>query len=102
MKKLVYFIPAIIATVFYLFLSFVSGFGAIHWGAWVCVASLFLSGVLMSSHKWWGCLFGVVVGGILIYMGTQYTGQIINEMPIGIIVSVFYGIIGFYIYKKKN
>lgn len=81
MKKLGYFVPSIIAMILYLFLAFTSGLGAIHWGAWICVALLFLSGVFTSNHKWWGCLFGVTVGGILISMGTQYTGQILNEIP---------------------
>ncbi len=38
----------------------------------------------------------------LIYMGTQETGQIINEMPIGIIVFIFYIICGSFIFYKNK
>jgi hypothetical protein len=35
-------------------------------------------------------------------MGTQETGQIINEMPIGIIVFIFYIICGSFIFYKNK
>ncbi|MGK0466522.1 MAG: hypothetical protein ACJAX4_001810, partial [Clostridium sp.] len=38
----------------------------------------------------------------LIYKGTQDTGQIFNEMPIGIIVLIFYVICGSFIFYRSK
>ena len=39
----------------------------------------------------------------MIYMSTQYTGQVIDiEAPLGIAIILFYAIFGFYLWKKRN
>lgn len=51
----------------------------------------------------WGSMFGILPAIHLIYIGTKETGQIINEIPIGIIVLVFYIVCGgFVFYKSKK
>jgi len=45
---------------------------------------------------------GILPGIHWIYMGTQYTGQAINEMPIGIIVLIFYIICGSFVFYKNK
>ena len=69
---------------------------------WLFVALLFVSGFLMIKDKWWGCMFGIVTGVILIYMGMQETGQIIKEWPIGIIFCLYYIICGFIAAKNRK
>lgn len=91
MKKVIYFTPAVFGLVFYSLLTVFSGFGAIHPVVWLCIAMLFVSAVLMAKMKWFGCIPGIVVGAILIWMSFQSTGQVIDiEMPLGIMLILFY------------
>lgn len=91
MRKVLYFTPAIFGLVFYSLLVVFSGFGAIHPAVWLCIAMLFLSAVLMAHKKWFGCIPGILVGILLIWMSFQSTGQVIDiEMPIGIALILFY------------
>lgn len=102
MKKVLYFVPAIFGLVFYSLLAVFSGFGAIHPVVWLCIAMLFLSAVLMARKKWFGCIPGILVGILLIWMSFRSTGQVIDiEMPLGIALILFYIISGFISRKNK-
>ncbi len=102
MKKCIYNIPAIIALLFYAALAITSGFGSINPAAWFFVALLFVAAVLLSKNKWWGALFGVIVGLILIRMSFQYTGQLIDiESPLGIALCLFYVVCGIILFRKR-
>lgn len=91
MRKVLYFAPAIFGLVFYSLLTVFSGFGAIHPAVWLCIAMLFVSALLMVKRKWFGCIPGILVGVILIWMSFQSTGQVIDiEMPLGIALILFY------------
>lgn len=91
MRKVLYFAPAIFRLLFYCLLAVFSGFGAIHPAVWLCIAMLFFSAVLLAKKKWLGCVPGILVGSLLIWMSFQYTGQVIDiEMPIGIALILFY------------
>ena len=63
---------------------------------------LFISGMLMNKNKWFGCFLGIIIGIILIYMGTQETGQIIKETPFGIILCLYYIVCGIITYKNSD
>lgn len=105
MKKLKvvgYFLPAITSLLFYAAISFNDGFSSIHPLAWCFVVLLLVSAILMLKNKWWGCIGGLFTGGILIYMGMQYTGQIINESPICIVLCIYYALCGLLCSKQKN
>ena len=91
MKNVIYFTPAIFGLMFYSLLAVFSGFGAIHPAVWLCIAMLFFSAVLMARKKWFGCIPGILVGAILIWMSFRSTGQVIDiEMPLGIVLILFY------------
>ena len=96
MKKVLYFTPAIFGLMFYSLLAVFSGFGAIHPAVWFCIAMLFFSAVLMARKKWFGCIPGILVGAILIWMSFQSTGQVIDiERPLGIALIMFYIFCGY-------
>lgn len=95
MRKVLYFTPAIFGLVFYSLLAVFSGFGAIHPAVWLCIGMLFASAVLLAKKKWLGCITGILVGVILIWMSFQSTGQVIDiEMPLGIALILFYIVSG--------
>lgn len=103
MKKIIYFVPAMIALLLYGTLGFADGFGAINPMVWLWIAVMFISAVVLLKRKWYGCIGGFIAGCVLIYMSTQYTGQIINiERPLGIILCVYYLICGWGVYKKNK
>ena len=62
-----------------------------------------ISGVLLLKGLFWGGIFGLFPAFHMMYMGTQYTGQVINiEIPLGIALLVFYAGFGFYLWKKRD
>lgn len=101
MKKILYFLPFVLGFILYIFLGIVSSFGTINPFVWVALLLLLVAGLLMSQNKWWGCIFGIVIGILLIYMGTQETGQIIKETPFGIIMCIYYIVCALVSNKKK-
>ncbi|MEG1849006.1 MAG: hypothetical protein RR197_00460 [Oscillospiraceae bacterium] len=99
---MVFYIPAIAFTAFYGLLA-MSDVVVVLPVVLVGLALFFASGVLLSRGIIWGAVVGILPAVSLIYMGTQATGQIINEMPIGILVLIFYltcGGVVFYRGKK--
>lgn len=102
MRKSVYFIPTIIFSVFYGLVVIGGGISIIASVAAVWLILFLTSGILLSKNIFWGSLLGTLPAIHMIYMGTQDTGQIINEIPIGIIVFVFYIICGGFIFFKSK
>ena len=102
MKKILYFLPFVLGCALYVFLGIVSSFGSINPFVWIALVMLLVAGLLMKDNKWWGCFFGITIGILLIYMGKQETGQIIKEIPFGIIMCVYYIICGKLSYKKSS
>lgn len=104
MKKIIFYIPAIVFTAFY-------GWAAISFGVklispiiFVWLTLFFVSGILLSKGNFLGGGLGMLPGLHLIYMSTKDTGQIINiELPLGIIVLTFYLLCsGFIFYKRRK
>ena len=103
MTKILYYIPAIIFTLLYGLVS-ISGIAVIVPIAIIWLVLFFASGILLSRNLFWGALLGALPAIHMIYMGTRETGQIINEIPIGITILIYYIICGgvvFYKSKKK-
>lgn len=102
-KKVIYYIPAIIFSVLLGLIAISGSISIISSVAVVWLVLFLTSGILLSKNMFWGSLLGALPAIHMIYMGTQETGQIINEMPIGIIVLIFYIICaGFVFYKSRK
>ena len=102
MKKILFYIPAIVFTVFYGFAS-INQIGTISPIVLIWLVLLFLSGFVLGKDIFWGSIFGILPAINLIYLGTKDTGQIINEIPIGIIILIFYIVCGLLVlYKNKK
>ncbi len=102
MKKAIFYLPAVLGLAIYGILGIVSGFNVISPFVWTNIALLFISALILHMEKWYGCIGGLIVGGSLIYMSTQYTGQVIDiERPLGFVLGTYYLICGIVIYKKK-
>ena len=102
MKKYIGYIPAVIFTAFYMCAG-LTGAGLEMSMILVWLACFWISALLLHKGLFWGGVFGLIPAINMIYMGTQETGQVINiEIPLGIAVFLFYVILGFYIWKKRN
>ena len=70
MKQFLYVMPAVLICMLYALLAAlaggISGFQPI---AFVYIALPLLAGILLRKGNWWGCLFGIAMGGILLYTG---------------------------------
>lgn len=101
-KKLAFYIPAIILTIFYC-LAALGGMGAIHPIAVLWLALLWIAGILLSKSVFWGGLLGFIPGACFIYMGMKETGQIFKETPLGVFILLYYAVCMIYcVYKKKH
>ncbi len=92
MRKILYLTPAIVVCVFYLLMAIlvggISGFQPI---VLLYMGAPILAAWLLLKKKWWGCIPGLVLGGYLLWMGSQYTGQVMNiERPLGIVFLGYY------------
>lgn len=101
MKKILYFFPVGLGCIIYIFLGIISSFVSINPFVWGALILLCISGILMNKNKWWGCIFGILIGVLLIYVGSRETGQIIKETPFGIIICIYYILCASVSYRKK-
>ncbi len=100
MKKIVFYIPAIL---FAVLLAMMSGMGSTSPIVFVWIALFLVSGFLLSKATFWGGIFGILPGIHWIYMGTKFTGQLINEYPFGVMILIFYILCSaFVFYKERN
>lgn len=101
MKKILFYVPAIIFTVFYGTVA-IYDIGTISPIVAVWLVMFLTGGILLDKDIFWGGFLGALPAIHLIYMGTQETGQIINEMPIGIFALIFYFVCGSYVFYKSK
>lgn len=104
MKKYILgYIPAILFTLFYLIAGVLTGVSLSMSMILIWLACFWIAAVLLHKGLFWGGAFGLFPALHMIYMSTQYTGQVINiELPLGIALLLFYIILGVYLWKKRD
>ena len=69
------------------------------WYGWALL--LWISGILLYKGKWGGALPGLLPAVQLMYMGMQYTGQVINiEFPLGVGTAIYVAVCGVCVWRK--
>lgn len=103
MKKFVFYIPAILFTILFGWLSITFGIKSTSPIVLVWIALFLVGSFILNKGRFWGGFLGVLPGIHWIYMSTQETGQPINiEFPIGISVVIFYMLCIVYVYRKNE
>ena len=99
MKKVLFYLPAGVYTIAIIALYLMIEAFTTTWFVWTVL--LWFSGFLLNKGKIWGGLFGLLPAIHLLYMRTQYTGQVINERPLGIITAAYVLICMFVVWMNR-
>ena len=95
MKKAVFFIPVILALLFYgWIISYQKSLLGLDGNELVCVALLLIAAVLMKDGQWWGCAFGLIA--LRLEMGVYL------DSPAAYLLFLFYVSCGVVLYRKTN
>jgi len=104
MKRVLYTMPAVMVVIFYGMLALLAGgFASFQVRAWLMILMPTASAVLLLAGRWWGCIPGMLLGGLMISIGMTGSNDIV--MLFGIIVFVYYMIMGILCLndaRKKN
>lgn len=100
MKKVLLYIPAIVYAIVTIVLNIILQTFSPLWYVWIIL--LWLGGFILSKGKVWGGLLGLLPAIHILYMSTQDTGQVINEMPIGLITAMYVIVCMFIVWKKET
>ena len=90
MKRFLYIMPAVLILMLYALLTAlaggVSGFQSV---AFVNMGLPLAAGILLRKGKWWGCLFGVSMGALLLFNSAATVGVVIAVVLMG-----YYAVMG--------
>ena len=101
--KLLYSFPAFLYCGLVGTIGFDVGLGGFEPEAWLYVVLLIMAAVLLSMKKWWGCIPGMAVGGIVIYLfETARVHQHVNVTPLGVGIILYFAAMGFICYKLQK
>ena len=101
--KALYCFPAILYGGLIALIGFDTGFGSFQPEAWVYILLLITAAVLLCKNKWWGCIPGMAVGSLIVYLfETSNAHQHVNVNPVGIGVAVYYLAMGYFCYKLNR
>ena len=98
MKKVLFYVPAVIYTIAVIALNIILKTFFPLWYVWVVL--LWLGGFMLSKDKVWGGLFALLPAAHILYISTQSTGQVISEVPLGIMTAVYFLVCMFVVWKK--
>lgn len=102
MKKIVFYLPAILHMLFYGLVLLSLGLSASP-VVYLWLVFFIISGVLLASGRFWGGAFGLLPGLHLMYMSTVDTGQILPiELPLGILIVAFYLLCSAFVWHEKR
>lgn len=93
MKRVLYTMPAVMVVLFYGMLAILAGgVSGFQIRAWLMIVMPVASAVLLLAGLWWGCVPGMLLGGLLVSIGKIGNSDI--AMLFGFVVFVYYLIMG--------
>ena len=95
MKKILYCLPAVFVCMLYgLLAALAGGIGGFQLIAWVYLLCPIVAAVLMTRGKWWGSLFGIAMGAVMVYASMTAQPQVIAVFVIGLVSAAYYCVMG--------
>ena len=96
MKRILYFLPSILVLGFLAFIFLGLGEPSTDPQEYLIGAGILfvflISDFLLFRKLWVGCIPGALLGAYVIYYGSQYHGQVMDERPVGAIIFAYYAI----------
>ena len=87
--------PAVLVCMLYMLLAALAGgFSGFQPIAYVNIGLPILAGVILRRNKWWGSLFGIAMGALLVYNGMTAQPQVMIAYIIGLILAAYYVAMG--------
>ena len=98
MKRILFFLPSILVLGALAFVLLALGDPSRDpqdylFGGGILVVFL-LSDLLLSRKIWFGCIPAALLGAYVIYCGSEYHGQVLDERPVGAVILAYYAIVG--------
>lgn len=91
MKKYLYIMPAVLVCMLYALLAALAGgVGGFQPIAFVYMGLPLAAGLLLRRGRWWGCLFGIAMGAVLLLKASGAAVAI----AAGILLAVYYAAMG--------
>lgn len=101
MKRVLYTMPAVMVVLFYGMLAVLAGgVSGFQPRAWLMVLMPVASAVLLVAGRWWGSIFGMLLGGLMISIGLSGGNQMV--MLFGIAVFAYYLVMGILCMKDSR
>lgn len=104
MKRMLYTLPAVMVVLFYGMLAILAGgFGGFQPIAWVTIILPVLAALLLFGGHWWGCIPGMLLGGLYLSIGIPFypeTGLNFQIMA-GAVFFAYYLVMGLLAVRKK-
>lgn len=102
MKKIIFFIPAIIFTILFGWLTNRLEMSAMSPIIFIWFSTFLVSGFLLNINKFWGGVLGMLPGINFIYLSIKYKGENIGiELYLCIVILLYYILSAGYIYRKN-
>ena len=93
MRKFLYIMPAVLICMLYMLLATlaggISGFQPI---AFIYVIFPIVSGILLRKGKWWGGLFGMAMGAVMIYNSVTVASVMKVTLMFGFVFALYYAL----------
>ena len=91
MKKFLYIMPAVLICMLYALLATLAGgIGGFRPIAFLYISLPILAGIFLRKGKWWGCLFGIAMGAMLVYNGMTAQPQMMAGFIAGLVLAAYY------------
>ena len=101
--KLLYSLPVVLYCGLFGYIGLRLGFDGFPTLALLYAVLLIAATVLLWKNQWWGCVLGMAVGGIIIYLfETSHVHHHLNESYIGIYIIAYYAVAGLLCYKIQR
>lgn len=102
MRRILYSLPAVLICLIYGFLIFIlegsfdAVIDAVQSVVILYIALPVIGSILLVKNKWWGSVFGMAMGLLLIYNNLQYTAHkhVNVDLPLGIAFALYYALMG--------
>lgn len=101
MKRTLYTMPAVMVVLFYGMLAILAGgLGGFQLRAWLTILLPVAAAVLLLAGRWWGSVFGMSLGGLLISVGRVGNSDV--SMLVGAVVFAYYLVMGLLCFKDAR